>query len=462
MISGAATTTEPAPGKAFTAGTARALLALIVLLYLALGLTFAHLVPAWQAPDEPAHYNYVKYLADYAQLPILERGDYPSAGPPGPRAVLTNIAAYRYESHQPPLYYAIGAVVYKAGGRLFALRALSVLFGAALLVLVAWSALLVFPGWFAGAVAAAAFVAFLPMHLFMTASVDNDTLSELVLSALLLLFLAVAGGRTFRGLWIVLGVLCAAALLTKVTIYLPAGLLALATLAAGCRASYANSPEKAARRTPGWPRRATRALGITAAVTLAGAGWWFVRNGLIYGWTDLAAQTRQAEVAGSQLHQGALGWGMLGRFLVTCFHSFWGQFGWMSVPLSGTTYRALEALSAGLAAGLLLMACRAWRARAQNERPSPAAPHLAWQAGGLIATWLGVAAGLVYYNLTFVQEQGRYLFPALVPIALAASLGVAGWFPRRLQPAALALAAAGSFAFALFALRYTVLPAFAL
>ncbi|MGH2520758.1 MAG: hypothetical protein ACRDF8_13190, partial [Chloroflexota bacterium] len=59
-------------------------------------------------------------------------------------------------------------------------------------------------------------------------------------------------------------------------------------------------------------------------------------------------------------------------------------------------------------------------------------------------------------------EQGRYLFPALVPIALAASLGVAGWFPRRLQPAALALAAAGSFAFALFALRYTVLPAFAL
>ncbi|MGH2366187.1 MAG: hypothetical protein ACRDHX_16265, partial [Chloroflexota bacterium] len=170
MISGAATTTEPALGKALTVGTARALLGLIVLLYVALGLAFAQLVPAWQAPDEPAHYNYVKYLADHAQLPVLERGDYPSTGPPGPRDALTNIAAYRYESHQPPLYYAIGAVIYKAGGRLFALRALSVLFGAALLVLVACCALLVFPGWFAGGLAAAAFVAFLPMHLFMTAS----------------------------------------------------------------------------------------------------------------------------------------------------------------------------------------------------------------------------------------------------------------------------------------------------
>lgn len=458
MISGASTTTDPALGKALTAGTARVLLGLIVLVYLALGLAFAHVVPAWQAPDEPAHYNYVKYLADHAQLPILQQGDYPTTGPPGPRAALTNIAAYRYESHQPPLYYAIAAVVYKAGGRLLALRMLSVLLGAALLVLVASCTLLVFPGWFAGALAAAAFVAFLPMHLFMTASVDNDTLSEVVLSALLLLFLAVAGGRTFRGVWIVLGALCAAALLAKVTIYLPAALLALATLAAGCRASY----DKAAPLASAWAVRFARALGLTAAVTIAGAGWWFVRNGLIYGWTDLAAQARQAQVAGSQLHQGALGWSVVSTFLITCFHSFWGQFGWMSVPLSGTTYRALEALSAGLAAGLLLLAGRAWRARARHERPPLPAPHLPWQVAGLIATWLGVVAGLVYYNFTFVQEQGRYLFPALVPVALAVSLGVAGWFPRRLQPAALALAAAGSLAFALFALRYTVLPAFAL
>jgi hypothetical protein len=29
----------------------------------------------------------------------------------------------------------------------------------------------------------------------------------------------------------------------------------------------------------------------------------------------------------------------------------------------------------------------------------------------------------LYYNLTFVQHQGRYLFPALIPIGLAFAIG---------------------------------------
>jgi hypothetical protein len=33
----------------------------------------------------------------------------------------------------------------------------------------------------------------------------------------------------------------------------------------------------------------------------------------------------------------------------------------------------------------------------------------------------------LYYNLTFVQHQGRYLFPALIPIALAAVVGLGQW-----------------------------------
>ena len=31
--------------------------------------------------------------------------------------------------------------------------------------------------------------------------------------------------------------------------------------------------------------------------------------------------------------------------------------------------------------------------------------------------------GYLYYNLTFVQHQGRYLFPALIPIGLAFAIG---------------------------------------
>ncbi len=43
----------------------------------ALGALFAVQTPAWQAPDEPAHYNYVRYLAENGAFPVLHMGDYP-------------------------------------------------------------------------------------------------------------------------------------------------------------------------------------------------------------------------------------------------------------------------------------------------------------------------------------------------------------------------------------------------
>jgi hypothetical protein len=41
----------------------------------------------------------------------------------------------------------------------------------------------------------------------------------------------------------------------------------------------------------------------------------------------------------------------------------------------------------------------------------------------LTLLFLLTVAGYLYYNLTFVQHQGRYLFPALIPIGLAFSIG---------------------------------------
>ncbi|MCH8024412.1 MAG: hypothetical protein IIB43_06865 [Candidatus Marinimicrobia bacterium] len=47
-----------------------------------------------------------------------------------------------------------------------------------------------------------------------------------------------------------------------------------------------------------------------------------------------------------------------------------------------------------------------------------------------------VAGALIYYNSRFFQPQGRYLFPALVPIGIAMIAGTAAWLPRRWQFAA--------------------------
>ncbi len=41
--------------------------------------------------------------------------------------------------------------------------------------------------------------------------------------------------------------------------------------------------------------------------------------------------------------------------------------------------------------------------------------------------------GYIGYNLTFQQAQGRYLFTALVPMAMLLVLGWARWLPRPVQ-----------------------------
>ncbi|HLY65044.1 MAG TPA: hypothetical protein VKU60_05880, partial [Chloroflexota bacterium] len=204
------------------------LLVLIVLLYLVLALAYARATPAWQAPDEPAHFNYVRELAETGDLPVLEPGAYPaSVVPLAPSARPTDISAFQYEAHQPPLFYALAALAYKLNPSLFAVRALSVLFGALLLPVAFWCSRLSVPQcpwlW----LAASAFVAFIPVQLFDAGSAENDTLGELITSLLLLVYLALVSGWSSRWRWAMVGGLAGLAVLTKVNIYPPTAALVI-------------------------------------------------------------------------------------------------------------------------------------------------------------------------------------------------------------------------------------------
>lgn len=53
--------------------------AIVLAVYLALAAQYAALTPDWQAPDEPAHYNVVRQIAQGGALPQLEPGDYDQA-----------------------------------------------------------------------------------------------------------------------------------------------------------------------------------------------------------------------------------------------------------------------------------------------------------------------------------------------------------------------------------------------
>ena len=92
-------------------------LVFILIAYLALGTAYALQTPAWQAPDEPAHYNYIQFIAEKQALPILRKGEYDQAyiekftRTPQNTASMS-IDPLRYEDYAPPLYYLLSAPIY--------------------------------------------------------------------------------------------------------------------------------------------------------------------------------------------------------------------------------------------------------------------------------------------------------------------------------------------------------------
>lgn len=405
-------------------------LALILGAQLVLGGLYAVRTPPWQAPDEPAHYNYVRIVAETTAFPVLEPGDYDQAYleqlksekfPPE-----LPIDSIRYEAHQPPLYYLLAAPFYLAAraaglNPALVLRFLNVLL-ALVVTLLAYRVLgRVFPGRSLLALAGAGFIATVPMHLAMSAAVNNDLLAELVLAALLLVCVRrVQGALSSRRFLLLGGILYGAALLTKTTIYSSAVLLILAELghrqigAARAHASVAAGATLRPRR--GALARAARLLAPLFALALALSGLWFARNLLTYGLADPFGWARHdAVVVGQPTTAEAIASDGLRNvvfdFVAISFKSFWAQFGWMGVLVNDRIYVLLGALTAvaGLGAGLWLL--RPWRSRAQRS------PEQRWSWLILSALLALVAAAHVYYNLKFVQPQGRYLFPALIPLS---------------------------------------------
>jgi glucan phosphoethanolaminetransferase (alkaline phosphatase superfamily) len=113
----------------------------------------------------------------------------------------------------------------------------------------------------------------------------------------------------------------------------------------------------------------------------------------------------------------------------TTFQSFWGQFGWMAVPLPPRIYQILLLVSALLVAGFVVWLVRQRRSRSSGFPVFDSTSLLVLSA-------VLTCTAFVWYNLTFVQHQGRYLFPALIPLATAAALGLdtlATLLPRPLR-----------------------------
>ncbi len=407
----------------------RFLLALIVFVYVIVAALYAVRTPIWQAPDEPAHFNYIRAIGDTGALPILQPGDYDQdyleqikarKFPAG-----MSIDAIRYESYQPPLYYLSAVPVYlaaRAGGldaQVLALRLYSVLLGVIVLFL-AWTVVReVFPGDALMPLATAGLMATIPMHVAVTASISNDTAAELVVAALLLLAVRRAKNTVSDRRFVVLGgILFGAALLIKSTAYATGGVLLVA--AELVRELLCAAPGKGDARR--WQAPLAR-LVVLFLVALAIAAPMFIRNVLTYGPADPLGMGRHDAIVVGQpttaemIAQYGLAH-ILFDFLAVTFKSFWAQFGWMGVLVNDRIYVVLFVLSGLGLYGLGLYAARILRRR--DELTSEQ-----WAGLGLLVllALVGVV-DYVGYQFKFFQLQGRYLFPAIIPIAF---LLAAGW-----------------------------------
>jgi len=118
-----------------------------------------------------------------------------------------------------------------------------------------------------------------------------------------------------------------------------------------------------------------------------------------------------------------------GLYMLLTFAGFWANFGWLTLPLPVGIYAFLALVCAAAAAGLVWQAV--WVIRGEAVIPG-------WQRGALRLLGLGVILVLAQTFLPMIgrnwQPQGRYLFPAFVPIATTLCLGLRAWVRPPLRP----------------------------
>jgi 4-amino-4-deoxy-L-arabinose transferase-like glycosyltransferase len=414
-------------------------LLLIVITYLIVGILFAVRTPAWQAPDEPAHYNYVAQTAANGCCPIIAMGDWDSPYLESLKAakfapeLLTSIDSIQYEDHQPPLYYLLLSPVYQIfNGSLTALRIASVVIGSMIVLCAFGVGAAMFPARPEIGLAAAAFVAFQPQHIAILSSVNNDApgwalVGMILLVTTLYLKQEPGGGEPIRIRTWHLGVLVGIAFITKSTTYLMAGVVVLAILL-----QWANQNMMLYFRE--WRRSRTVVLLrdlllFLIPALLIGLLWWG-RNFSVYGFPDFLGLAAHDTVVVGQLrtadYLNALGSsGYLSEALRTTFYSFWGMFGWMASPMPTWTYLLIGVFLMVALSGLLLDALVLRRRAGETITTTQ---RTLWAV--LAAVTLLSVLQYLYYNTEFVQFQGRYMFPLLIPLGVWLALGLDAW--RRL------------------------------
>jgi 4-amino-4-deoxy-L-arabinose transferase-like glycosyltransferase len=413
-----------------------AILAIFVLLASVYSLT----TPLFEASDELWHYPMVQYMAEHGlSIPVQ------NSAQPGP---------WRQEGGQPPLYYMIGAaatfwidtadmaqvrrinphadigivvpdgnanmVAHDADRESFPwsgtalamhmVRGLSILMGLGTVFLTYCLGRELFPRSTLIALGTAAFTAFNPMFLFISAVINNDNLSTLLATAILLLIVRLVKRREAPPLreYVIMGAAAGAGMLAKFQIGFLLPLIAVALLIVSIRARN-------------W-RPVVIGGAISGGLTILIAGWWYWRNYDLYG--DATGINVFLDIVGRRAVPADLT--QLWTERETFMMSFWGLFGGVNIPMNDGIYRIFNIITVIGIVGLIA-AIIAGIVTGRRKSGVPAA-HKANLAALLVAIWpVIVVVSLISWTRQTWASQGRLWFSAIAPLTIGLAAGLAWW-----------------------------------
>ncbi len=415
----------------------------ILIAYLVLASWYSVTIPLGEAPDEAPHYSLIRYVA-------RERG-YPTG-------------EEEHEAFQPPLYYALGALVtfwidsddfvikantdfsfadpkapqnlllhtsaesfpYRGWALAWHLvRLLSVIMGAVTVGATYALAREIFPRDRSIALGSAALNAFIPQFLFISGVANNDNLATMLSSLTLITMVRLIKGKGNPQSFPLLGLLLGLGLLTKMSLLasIPTALVVIILLA--------------------------RRLGLREGAKICGgvfipflliSGPWFLRNQALYG--DPLGWAQVIRLNAPWLGPlSAVEWL---DFFSDLYRSFW--LSWIGIELDIWVHAVLALGVLVSLGGLGLLFLR----RRELEPPAPVLLSLL-----ALQTVLVFAALLRWATVVDGADQARLLYPALSPMVLFLFLGWRRWVPPRQNIALACGVGAGMFLLAIITpIRY--------
>lgn len=429
-----------------------------------LGVYYSVTTPVFEASDEISHYPVVEHIARTGQLPIQV---------PGVETL------WEQEGSQPPLYYMLSAgltfwidtsdiaeirwrnphakigipldpdntnmIIHTEAeqfpwqGTVLAIhiaRLFSVVLGTCTVFL---SYMLVRDVWpkerwvHLGAVA---LVAFNPMLLFITGSVNNDNLMILMGTWILLLCARIIkDGITLRRA-ATLAIVGALATLTKISGWTFMPLIGLALLIHVWQGKWAIQR---------WKESLYSGFALIGAWVVL-SGWWYLRNWRLYN--EFLGTNTHVEIVGGR----SIGfWEVVTTEWYSFWVAYWGWFGAVNILFPQWVYYFFAALQIGALLGL------GWvLSKSQNDL-------LKWLPAGLMAfQTVVVVGGIIRWTMTTMGSQGRLLFPVIGGVSALTAYGLLGWLPNAKQRYGVAIIAVPLLILSAAAPLWVIRPAYQL